>query len=147
MVYAAILPVLFAAHDPDARSVRDAYMALPAQDWVSWANRAGVLEQLDDLEGALRANAEALRLQPNHPGVQNNQCYILTRAGRAQEGIPYCEAALRGAPNVASVHHSYASALASAGLCERARQALAEARRLDPASVEYQHEIACMPAN
>ncbi len=143
-VYVAILPVLHSANDSELESVRNAYLAMPAYDWVSWANRAGVLEQIGDLDGALRANAEALRLEPSHPSVLNNQCFILVRAGRAGEALPYCERARAEAPEIAAVRHSVASALAALGRCDDAEREMAEARRLDPVSAEYAQPLQCV---
>lgn len=143
LLYALVLPVLHASDAPETDALRREYVSMPARDWVSWANRAGVLEQVGDLPGALAASEQALRLEPNQPAVLNNHCYILTRAERAAEGLPYCERAVAGAPDVASVRHSLAVALAQLGRCEDAQGALAEARRLDPVSVEYAQPIAC----
>ncbi len=141
-VYTSIIPVLRAANDPETQSAISAYMAIPARDWVSWANRAGVMLEIEDFEGALRANGEALRLS-QHPGVLNNQCYILVKLNRAGEALPYCLGAQSAAPEIAAVRHSVASAYAALGRCREAESALAEARRLDPVSLEYQQPIAC----
>lgn len=59
LVYALILPVLHASGDEQAMTVRNAYLQMPAADWVSWANRAGVLQQIGDLPGALLASERA----------------------------------------------------------------------------------------
>jgi tetratricopeptide (TPR) repeat protein len=144
-VYVLILPILQSGDAALFEGALASYNALPARDWVSWANRAGVLEQLGDFEAALRANAEALRLQPDHPAVLNNQCYILTRASRAAEGISYCQRARAAAPDIGAVRHSVASAYAAVGRCQEAERELAEARRLDPVSLEYQRPLACTP--
>jgi Flp pilus assembly protein TadD len=143
LLYTLLLPVLHAGNAPETEALRREYVSMPARDWVSWANRAGVLEQVGDLAGALAASEQAMRLEPNQPAVLNNHCYILTRAERAAEGLPYCERAVVGAPDVASVRHSLAVALAQLGRCEDAQAALAEARRLDPVSVEYAQPIVC----
>ena len=50
---------------------------------------------------------------------------------------------MQGAPDVGAVRHSLAAALAGAGRCDEAEAALAEARRLEPATVLYQQPIAC----
>lgn len=141
-VYASIVPILHAANDPQSESAMRAYMALPARDWVSWGNRAAVMLEVGDLEGALRANGEALRLS-QHPGVLNNQCYILVQLNRAQEALPYCLNAQSAAPDIAAVRHSVASAYAALGRCREAEAAIAEARRLDPVSLEYQQPVVC----
>jgi tetratricopeptide (TPR) repeat protein len=143
VVYSAILPVLHAANDPQTESVMNAYLALPARDFVSWANRAAVMLEIGDLEGALRANNEAMRLSPSHPGVLNNQCYILVKLNRAGEALPHCLGALSGAPDIAAVRHSVASAYAALGRCREAEAELGEARRLDPVTEEYRTPIAC----
>ncbi|HEX8901829.1 tetratricopeptide repeat protein [Vitreimonas sp.] len=143
LVYAAILPVLHAAGDEQAEAVRVSYLQMPAVDWVSWANRAGVLQQIGDLRGALSASEQSLQLQPDHPAVLNNHCYILTLLGRANEALPYCERAVEAAPGIAGARHSLASAYAALGQCGNARVQLDEARRLDPESEDYRHDLAC----
>lgn len=146
IVYATILPVLHEAEDPQADAVMRAYLALPARDWVSWANRAAVFLTIRDYASALEANGRAMQQEPRHPAVLNNQCYILVQMARAEAALPHCETARAVAPNVAAVRHSVASAYASLGRCEEARRELAEARRLSPATAEYSEPLACSPA-
>lgn len=143
IIYAAILPVLHAANDPETAGVRATYMSMPARDWVSWVNRGGVLDQIGDTNGALQANAQALQLQPNHPAVLNSQCYFLGKLSRAVEALPFCERAIAGAPDVAAIRHSRATVLAALGRCRDANSDLIEARRLDPVSAEYKRELTC----
>jgi Flp pilus assembly protein TadD len=143
MIYALIVPLLKTGGDPEFESARAAYLALPAADWYAYANRAAVLEQIGELSSALTMNEQALLMQPDHPAVLNNHCYILTRANRAEEALPFCERAVRSAPGIGAVHHSLAAALALLGRCNSAEQALAEARRLDPATVEYREPLVC----
>jgi Flp pilus assembly protein TadD len=143
MVYELILPILKRRADPGFPAALAAYRSIPATDWVDWVNRAGVLEQLGELQAALAANTEALKLNASHPAVLNNQCYILTRGGDAAGAMPYCQKAVAGAPNEPSVRHSYASALAAAGRCTEANAELEIARRLDPSSATYKQTLAC----
>ena len=145
-VYELILPILKANGDPGLAGALAAYSTLPAQTWIDWANRAAMLEQMDDLKAALTANGEALKLAPTHPAVLNNQCYILTRAGDAKSALPYCRKALEGAPQQAAIHHSYATALAGAGQCAEATTELDAARRLDPSSATYKKPLTCKPS-
>jgi tetratricopeptide (TPR) repeat protein len=145
-VYVFILPILKRGAAPEFGQARDAYLALPLRDWTSAANRAAVLEQLEDYDAALRMNALALQAEPNHPAVLNNQCYILTRASRAEEALPFCARAVALAGDVAAVRHSNAAALGAAGRCAASERELAIARQLDPVSVEYRQPIACSPA-
>lgn len=146
MVYAAIVGILHKAQDPHAAEVMRTYLALPAQDWVSWANRAAVMLEIDNYPAALEANERALQLESAHPAVQNNQCYILVKLDRAGEALPFCERARAGAPDVAAVRHSVASAYAALGRCADAEREMAEARRRDPVSPEYRAPLPCTPA-
>ncbi len=143
LVYAAIVPVLHHARDPQADAAMRAYMALPAQDWVSWANRAAVFLEIGDYATALEANGRALQLERRHPAVLNNQCYILVQLARAGEALPFCEGARAAAPEVAAVRHSAASAYTALGRCAEAEAEIAAARRLDPVSPEYAQPLTC----
>lgn len=142
-VLGRVLEILKHVDDPAYPEALARFRALPARDWFDFANRAATLGLLEDFEGALLANNEALRAAPDQPAVLNNACYLLASAGRAAEGLSYCERAVAAAPNVAAIRHSYATALAGDGQCARAEVELAEARRLDPVSVIFQSGIAC----
>lgn len=143
LVLASILPILKRGADPGFPGALSAYRSLPARDWISYANRTSLLIEIDDLSGAMDASREALKLQPGHPQVLNNSCYLLTKLDRAGEGLPYCERAVAAAPRIAAIRDSYAAALAASGHCAQADAELATARRLDPVSVEYQRKLAC----
>lgn len=142
-VLSLVLPILKKNRDPAFEEAFAAFRALPVKDVDGYATLAVVLEQLGDLEGALTASLVAVKAEPANAGYLNNHCYILVRAGRPAEGLPFCEKAVQGAPEVAPIRHSLASALAGAGRCAESAAALAEARRLDPATVLYQQPIAC----
>jgi tetratricopeptide (TPR) repeat protein len=145
IVYERIIPILKDAGDPDFAPTLAAYKALPARDWMGYANRAAVLGKIGDYSGALAANAEAMKLQPSHPAVLNTACYFLAKSGRPAEALPYCERAATAAPDVAPIHDSYAVALAGLGRCVEAEARRATARRLDPSSAEYRTPLACKP--
>jgi Flp pilus assembly protein TadD len=138
-----ILPILKRASDPEFAGALTMYQAIPARDWISHANRAGVLQELGDLPGALAANGQAMKLQPDHPAVLNNACYMLALARRPAEGLPYCERAVAAAPDVAAVRHSYATALAALGRCAAAEAEMATARRIDGVSQAYREKLDC----
>lgn len=142
-VYALILPVLHDANDPDARQLLIAYLAMPERDWISWANRAGVLEQIGELESALRASDRALALQPNNAGVLNNHCYILVRSQRARDALPFCQRARQLEPNIAAIRHSLATVHAEMGQCPESNAEMIAARRLDPVSEAYRSDPEC----
>jgi len=138
-----ILPILKKGRDPSFDAAFAAFRALPVKDVEGHATLALVLEQLGDFDGALEASLVAVKAEPTNAGYLNNHCYILVRAGRPAEGLPFCEKAVQGAPDIAPIRHSLAAALAGAGRCPEAEAALGEARRLDPATVLYQQPIAC----
>ena len=138
-----ILPILKTGRDPVFEEAFAAFRVLPVKDADGYGSLALVLEQLGDFDGALEASLVAVKAAPTNPGYLNNHCYILVRAGRPAEGLPFCEKAVQGAPEIGAVRHSLAAALAGAGRCAEAEAALAEARRLDPATVLYQQPIAC----
>lgn len=145
-VLTLILPVLKKGGHPAFAPALAAFRALPVTGWADQARRAGVLEQLGDFDGALAASNEALKAQPGDPGLENNHCYILTRAGRPAEALPFCERAVAGLPEAAYARHSLAATLAGLGRCEDSAAELAEAARLDPSSALYRQPIACTPA-
>lgn len=143
LVYELVLPILKERGDSGFTGGLAAYRSIPVSDWIGWANRAAVLEQLGDFQAAIAANGEALKLNAGHPAVLNNHCYILVRAGNAADAMPYCERAVAAAPNEASIRHSFASALAATGKCVEANAELDAARRLDPTSVTYKQPLDC----
>jgi tetratricopeptide (TPR) repeat protein len=145
VVLERILPILKRGGDAGYPAALKTYLGLPARDWISHANRAGVLMDLEEYASAEAANAEALKLQPGHPAVLNNACYLLAKTGRAAEGVPYCLRAVSAAPDVAAVHDSYAVALTALGDCDLAEAELGKARQLDSATVEYRRKLDCKP--
>lgn len=138
-----ILPILKKGRDPAFEPAFAAFRALPVKDVEGHASLALVLEQLGDFDGALAASLVTIKAEPTNAGYLNNHCYILVRAGRPGEGLPYCEKAVQGAPDIAPVRHSLATALAGVGRCDEAEAALTEARRLDPATVLYRQPLSC----
>ena len=143
MIYVYILPVMQAGDQQRFNAAVARFRALPAQGWESYANRAGVLQQIGDLPGALSMSERALAAAPNHPAVLNNHCYIVLQMGRAAEAAPFCERAVAAAPGVAAVHHSVAEVYAALGRCADSARELAEARRIDPATAAYQQPLTC----
>ncbi len=138
-----ILPILKTGRDSTFEEAFASFRALPVKDVEGHSTLALVLEQLGDFDGALEASLVAVKAEPTNAGYLNNHCYILVRAGRPAEGLPYCEKAVQGAPEIAPIQHSLAAALAGVGRCPAAEAALAEARRLDPATVLYRQPIPC----
>lgn len=142
-MYALILPILSDQQAPEFAAAMQSYLAIPARDWYSYANRSAVLQEIGNSSAALVESQRALDLAPGEPGVLNNHCYILHSLNRDAEALPFCERALSAAPQVAAVHHSLATVLAALHRCAESERALADARRIDPATVTYQSAIAC----
>lgn len=145
LVLTLILPILKDGDRGDFQRAREVYLGLPAKDWQALSHRAATLSTLGEHEAAIAASKAALDLQPADSMTRNNHCYILVEAGRAGEGLPYCESAVAALPEAAPVRHSYAAALAATGRCGDAETQLAEARRLDPSAALYQEAISCTP--
>lgn len=143
LVLMVILPILKAANDPAFEPGFAAYKSIPANDTDALMKRASLLEKVGDFAGALAASEQVLKQLPDDPAVQNNHCYTLVRAGRASEGLPYCEKAVASLPEIAPIRHSYAAALAQLGRCDEAERQMAEARRLDPAGTLYRQALTC----
>ena len=144
-ILSIILPML---KDDDAAAfqrARDQYMALPATDWQTLSQRAGVLTELGEHEAAVAASKAALDLKPQDGLTQNNHCYALVEAGRAAEALPYCERAVAALPEIAPVRHSVATVLAKLGRCADAEAQLVIARRLEPANSRYRETAVCTP--
>ncbi len=120
---------------------------LDVQDWSLRADRAGTLETLGDLAGALVESKQVVDHQPDNPVFLNNHCYILVRMNRALEALPYCERAVASAPTIPEARHSYASVLAAVGQCEAAETQLAEARRLRVDDPLYRQPLTCVAKN
>lgn len=142
-----ILPILKAGGDSAFVPAFEAYQRISVDSINALIQRAALLEQLGDFPGALAASEKIIKLRPDNPGLQNNHCYTLVRAGRAAEGLPYCEAALAGLPEMPQIRHSYASALAQLGRCDEAERQMAEARRLDSAGALYREPLTCEAAS
>lgn len=143
MVYVLILPVLQAGDSERFDIALRELRGLPIVDWMGASNRAAVLQQIGDMEGALAMSTRALGEAPDDPQVNNNHCYILYLLERSAQALPFCERAVAGAPDVAAVRDSMAQVLAGLGRCAEAEQQIAQARRLDPASPSYREPLVC----
>jgi Flp pilus assembly protein TadD, contains TPR repeats len=141
-----ILPILREGDRTEFARAKAMYATLPARSWEELSVRGTTLAAIGDSAGAVATSARALAMAPQNPGAQNNHCYILFQAGRAAEGLPLCEAAVAAEPEMAPFRHSLAAALAAVGQCNRSREELGQARRLEPMSALYQESIACTPA-
>lgn len=143
IVLSYILPIFYRAEAPEFFVSLRRYLGLPATDWVTYANRAAVLIDVDRYDEALAANVEAMKSEPGHPVLLNNLCVAMTKMKRPGEALPNCQKAVELAPQQAAPHDSYADALAALGRCKEAEAELAVARRLDPSATVYQRTLVC----
>ncbi len=147
LILTLILPLLKAGNDPAFEPALAAFHRIPVTDWVGHSQRASVLKNLGDIDGALDNNARAMAGSPDHPGLLNNQCYYLMLADRSPEAIGFCQRAVEREPDEATFHHSYATALARVGRCAEAEAEITTARRLDPSAVSYREPLVCPAAD
>lgn len=143
LILTLILPLLKAGNDPAFVPALAAFQGIPVTDWVGHAQRASILDELGDFDGALDHNARAMAGNPDHPGLLNNHCYYLSHAGRGTEAIGFCLSAIKMVPEEPAFRESYATALALLGRCAEAEAEMATARRLDPSSVLYREPLDC----
>lgn len=80
--------------------------------------------ELGDTRQAEQNFLQALKLSPNDPDLSNNYGWFLCQNGRAQQSIPYFEAAVKN-----KTYRSPAKALSNAGVCSLMLKNTAEAER------------------
>src|SRR5690606_32208912 len=80
--------------------------------------------ELGDARHAEENFLQAMKLSPNDPDLSNNYGWFLCENGRAQQSIPYFEAAVKN-----KTYRSPAKALSNAGVCSLMLKNTAEAER------------------
>ena len=75
---------------------------------------------MDDLDGALEAYTEALRLAPEDPRCHNNLGALFVRLGKYGEGKAAYREALRIRPDYARVYHNLGDLYTAEGDTQRA---------------------------
>ncbi|MEZ5954467.1 MAG: hypothetical protein R3C13_09210 [Hyphomonas sp.] len=131
------------ASAPEEEAVVRAFLETPIQNDTDLINQSAILTEIGKYDDALKLSAELVVGLPDNPGVLNNHCYLLTLMDRAPEGLPYCRQAAAIAPDIAALQHSLALALAAAGQCVDAEQALQNAHQLEPSVTKYSEPLAC----
>jgi tetratricopeptide (TPR) repeat protein len=106
-------------------------LAKNPSSWFARNNLAHALHQQGDLEGALAAVGEALRLKADDPVIHTNRGAILESAGRFDEAIESYREALRLLPGYPPAQTNLGSLLARAGRPAEAGGLIREALR-DP---------------
>lgn len=99
-------------------------------------NLGNALRALDQLEDALTAYEDTLRLAPEHVLAQSNRGNVLLDLGRAAEALTAYETALQIRPEYAEGHSNRSRALMALGRPDEAAAACEAALRLRPSLVE-----------
>jgi tetratricopeptide (TPR) repeat protein len=103
---------------------------------------ASACEARGDLDAALRARAEAVRLLPDEAHYHYNLGATLAKAGRFTEAARSYEMALRLAPREARTHNNLAVTLVQLGDLAAALPHYAEAIRLQPQDAQFRYNQA-----
>jgi protein O-GlcNAc transferase len=103
------------------------------------------LDQAGDTEGERAELEKAVKLNPDLAGAQKRLGYLLSRSGDSAGAIEHFRLAVHAAPAWVEAWINLAGALAEAGQFDAARDAVATALRLDPASAQA-HELSDMLA-
>jgi len=124
----------------EAAAAYEAVLAAWPDDWESWNNLGNVRRSAGDLDGAVEALREAVRLKPELSRIAINLSNALGAAGRHEERLAAMRAAARTAPGDALVHTELGVAAAEArdfAAAEHAyRAAIAAEPGFIPAHVE-----------
>jgi tetratricopeptide (TPR) repeat protein len=101
--------------------LRIAIRTVPVTDEFDAVNFLYVLDELG-LAGALEPRVmEMADRYPSEPGVLNNICYIMVKAGAAERYLGRCRRAVSLSPEIPNFQHSLYAAYATLGRCDEAK--------------------------
>jgi tetratricopeptide (TPR) repeat protein len=103
-----------------------------AEDFEAHYNLAALLMGRGEVGEAMTHFAEANRIRPNEPTVNNAFGAALLAAGRAEESIPHLTAALNARPDYFDARYNLGNALASLGDFRGALAQFQAAVRINP---------------
>lgn len=105
------------------------------------------LAQAGDREGALREQAEAIRLNPQYVDAHLARAALLLEAGRLAEAREHIAAAIRHGPVGANAHNNLGHVLMLSGDHALAAEVFEDAVRLDPKNHEAHNNLGyCLAA-
>ncbi len=90
-------------------------VAVNPQSAMAWSNLANALQDLDLWEDAVRANEEAVKLMPAHPGIRQNLGSSLNAIDRPYQALPHYREALKQAGSPVDAIVNYATVLSRVG--------------------------------
>jgi tetratricopeptide (TPR) repeat protein len=102
------------------------------EDFEAHYNLAALLMRRGEVAAAIAHFAEANRIRPNEPTVNNAFGAALLAAGRTEESIPHLTAALNARPDYFDARYNLGNALASLGDFRGALAQFQSAVRINP---------------
>jgi tetratricopeptide (TPR) repeat protein len=103
-----------------------------SEDFEAHFNLAALLMGRGEVAEAITHFAEANRIRPNEPAVNNAFGAALLAAGRTEESVPYLTAALNARPDYFDARYNLGNALASLGDFRGALAQFQTAVRINP---------------
>lgn len=96
------------------------------------------MEALDagDINGALKAWDEAIRLDPQNPGFHNDLANLLSRIGRTEEAEKHYKTAISSNPGMPYVHYNLGRLYEKTGRADEAAAEYNEELKVNPGSVQ-----------
>ena len=104
----------------------------PPELAVYYLNLANALSMKGDVNAAIEAYGEAIRIRPDTLEGHDGLAYVLKRAGRPEEAILALQAAIRLAPTREDLWYRLASSSDRVGRLDEAIAACREAIRIEP---------------
>lgn len=141
-----LVPVSVHLDIAEADDILQRYQTLPIGSLMDAARRAGVLASIEQFEAALIYSATVVSGQPENPLFLSSHCLLLTRMGRAEKGISFCESALELDPKNPDIFFNKAMTLAALGKCQEAWDAQTKAQQLAPRHPVFEDILECTAA-
>ncbi|WPZ34187.1 tetratricopeptide repeat protein [Thalassobaculum sp. OXR-137] len=90
-------------------------VAVNPRSATAWSNLGNALQDLDLWDDAVRANEEAAKLDPAHPGIRQNLGSVLNSIDRPYQALPHFREALKATGSPIDAVINYATVLSRVG--------------------------------
>ena len=90
-------------------------VAVNPRSAMAWSNLANALQDLDLWDDAVRANQEAVKLDPGNPGIRQNLGSVLNSIDRPYQALPHFREALKSSGGPVDAVVNYATVLSRVG--------------------------------
>lgn len=101
-------------HQTAAELLRRA-VAINPKSATAWSNLANALQDLDLWDDSVRANQEAVKLDPGHPGIRQNLGSVLNAVDRPYQALPHFREAVKQRGSPVDTLVNYATVLSRVG--------------------------------